>query len=1229
MHAHCCLRPATHAAHITSLTNLHAGPLLLLARSHCPNHPTASLNPNYAIGSSRTYTIPVNPRYNAAQQTSLTALGAIVGVAYDGGMIYSPFAGPSYPLTGWTTSAAYLEGNTFDQCGGHSSSTTSPSYHYHVAPSCLLKQLGMTAGQHSPQIGWMADGFPLYGPLGPNGVVMQTCTVTGGTVGTSVCLDACGGYLADTGDGFAYRYYMPGTFNSGQCNEMPAPAPVGGGANYYPQSPTCLRGCCPSGVTCSMGSVNLPTCSAAATAGTTATFIATTASALPINSAAVSSASSAAAQRSTLCCSSANIASVSTSPTPTQACSTLGHCAVDDCVYSTSAAASSSPPTPSPPPPSPSPPPPSPTTDPPPPPSPTTVPPPSPPPPSPSPPPPSPSPPPPVLGGTASTTAGQEVNSNSLNATECKVPVASGGWGFCGPLTCNANYKTCGGTNGGGPPTVNGVTGSWRSGSSASTCVNYYDLQSTSAHQPNALPSAHAPQGSCRATCTQRTTGICSGSFLANVLKGRGVKYAYCNDKWLVIGATGESGHWTPNLNDVPNPPGTTVGGVGYCTGELTMTVGIARTTFFPLDIVDLPTGVSTNNIHLFDGSTTIGGNTGPITNRDSSKSIGATAYGLPNGAGVGTMVNGIANWVTQNDQGEWSEGVCEVDSCNQHVGQGGGQPHAHGDMFADTHTCLYGTSNYSSGVNGHPPVIGFANDGHLIYGRYLSNSAPGFGAPLLDQCGGHKHDVTTDVDEHGLNLHNNYHYHTQVFDAVCGARDRCTSGVRYTASSTGPLFCYRANLTASEGSAALLGATSRYGATQTQMNYRCCGMTDYYMLNGVPAGVSDASTTFAASSTCTLPAIANGAYETSGSCVVGATMYSGYQCTPTCSAGFAASGKTRCVKGVLVETATCVMPSPSPPPPSPSPPPPTSTSTSSPPPPSPPPPSPPPPSPSPPPPSPTTDPPPPPSPTTVPPPSPPPPSPSPPPPAAAGFISCPTGSNYVGSATRIGSAPALRGSLGCVDTAAISYRQTLSSTIAGTSTGTTTVNIYGPFEAGFSSTQPGMSCLGTNSVVGGIDTYTAELMIRNMCSENSISLLDTCGDHASPRHFHEMLTNCLSGQAASGHSTRLGTSGDNRGIYGFFEANNTYPVLDVCGAHVGVTPDSNGQPVVHYHSQVYPPFFVGCYTNASSHRRFVLSCAAPSRGRRAWKSVPSGSTSRPWRGCASYAGSCKAAQSR
>ena len=47
--------------------------------------------------------------------------------------------------------------------------------HYHVAPSCLLRQLNQTAGTHSPQVGWMADGFPLYGPLGPTGEAMRRC----------------------------------------------------------------------------------------------------------------------------------------------------------------------------------------------------------------------------------------------------------------------------------------------------------------------------------------------------------------------------------------------------------------------------------------------------------------------------------------------------------------------------------------------------------------------------------------------------------------------------------------------------------------------------------------------------------------------------------------------------------------------------------------------------------------------------------------------------------------------------------------------------------------------------------------------------------------------------------------------------------------------------------------------------------------------------------------------
>ena len=92
------------------------------------------------------------PEYRpTGQWTSLAAQGGIVGVAFDGAMIYSAFAG-TVSLTGYTSSAPYLEGHTFDSCGGHSSSSSSPSYHYHTAPSCLLAQLGQTAGAHSPQV---------------------------------------------------------------------------------------------------------------------------------------------------------------------------------------------------------------------------------------------------------------------------------------------------------------------------------------------------------------------------------------------------------------------------------------------------------------------------------------------------------------------------------------------------------------------------------------------------------------------------------------------------------------------------------------------------------------------------------------------------------------------------------------------------------------------------------------------------------------------------------------------------------------------------------------------------------------------------------------------------------------------------------------------------------------------------------------------------------------------
>ena len=48
-------------------------------------------------------------------------------------MIYSPYGGGS-GATDWSTSAAYLEGNTFDACGGHPNANDEAAYHYHVSP---------------------------------------------------------------------------------------------------------------------------------------------------------------------------------------------------------------------------------------------------------------------------------------------------------------------------------------------------------------------------------------------------------------------------------------------------------------------------------------------------------------------------------------------------------------------------------------------------------------------------------------------------------------------------------------------------------------------------------------------------------------------------------------------------------------------------------------------------------------------------------------------------------------------------------------------------------------------------------------------------------------------------------------------------------------------------------------------------------------------------------------
>ena len=193
--------------------------------------------------------------------------------------------------------------------------------------------------------------------------------------------------------------------------------------------------------------------------------------------------------------------------------------------------------------------------------------------------------------------------------------------------------------------------------------------------------------------------------------------------------------------------------------------------------------------------------------------------------------------------------------------------------------------------------------------------------------------------------------------------------------------------------------------------------------------------------------------------------------------------------------------------------------------------------------------------------------------------MTCPSFEQFVGDLSLAGSAAPLRGSIGCVDLEAHALRTT------AVQNDQDAFNIYGPMEAGFSSRVPNMDCLGDATISGGIDTNLAEHMVHYICgADSNIEVLDACGGHAVPYHYHERMSCLYTADPTTGHSTRIGTAGDGRGIYGKHIAEGVEPDdLDACGGRSGITPDSNGEVVYYYMITSYAPFSVGCYGPVSS----------------------------------------------
>ena len=225
-------------------------------------------------------------------------------------------------------------------------------------------------------------------------------------------------------------------------------------------------------------------------------------------------------------------------------------------------------------------------------------------------------------------------------------------------------------------------------------------------------------------TCTPSTDARCTAAALTAQFKPYSSVYAaFCNAGYLVVISSTENS-FPDNLDNIPFPPGGTLANGSPCR---TRSASIGASSMLVSRVILTPTALSSASL-------------------DNNKERGASWYitrasdgaifPLPADGAIGITVAGQQMFPIFNNRGSFTPEQCEVDGCNAHVGQGGGQPHLHGDPFGPT--CLYSQANYAS-LTVHPPVIGFAFDGYQIYGRHLSTSAEGY-STALDICGGHQH---------------------------------------------------------------------------------------------------------------------------------------------------------------------------------------------------------------------------------------------------------------------------------------------------------------------------------------------------------------------------------------------------------------------------------------------------------------------------------------------------------
>jgi YHYH protein/Fibronectin type III domain len=161
-----------------------SGNTLSITGNGLPNHSTGTFpvpvtdpvrtydrNPNTIAAQTIAWGLPGNPTINATP--SCMNNGAI-GVLVTGARLFAPNDELNRDAVAWEAQ---------DSCQGHPQ--IQGVYHYHNISSCLSQNAATkdVAGQHSPLVGYAADGFGIYGNLGEAGLAL-----------TNADLDICHGH---------------------------------------------------------------------------------------------------------------------------------------------------------------------------------------------------------------------------------------------------------------------------------------------------------------------------------------------------------------------------------------------------------------------------------------------------------------------------------------------------------------------------------------------------------------------------------------------------------------------------------------------------------------------------------------------------------------------------------------------------------------------------------------------------------------------------------------------------------------------------------------------------------------------------------------------------------------------------------------------------------------------------------------------------------------------------